>query len=74
MENENLKDEQVKDNIVKPVVSGSLQSEAIEFAEWIRTFESLDKKHGFWVIERQLSSEELYYHYLRDRERWRNDR
>jgi hypothetical protein len=55
-------------------VSGSLQAEAVEFAEWIRTFDALDKKGGFWILESQLSSEELYKGFLRDRERWRNDR
>ncbi len=55
-------------------VSGSLQAEAIEFAEWIRTFDSLEKKQGFWIIESQISSEDLYKGFLKDRERWRNDR
>ena len=30
-------------------LSGSLQSEAVEFAEWIRTFEALERKEGFWM-------------------------
>jgi len=58
----------------KTDVSGSLQAEAVEFAEWIRTFDALDKKDGFWILESQLSSEELYKGFLRDKERWRNDR
>jgi hypothetical protein len=49
------------------------QLEAVEFAEWLRTFDSLEKKHGFWLIESQISSEELYKLFLKDRERWRND-
>lgn len=57
-----------------PHVSGSLQAEAVEFAEWIRTFDSLEKKQGFWIIESQISSEDLYKGFLKDRERWRNDR
>jgi len=57
----------------KSDVSGSLQAEAIEFAEWIRTFDSLEKKQGFWIIESQISSENLYKGFLKDRERWRND-
>jgi len=49
-------------------------NEAIEFAEWLRTFEPLTKDNGYWVLECQISSEELYNTYLRDRERWRNER
>jgi len=55
-------------------VSGSLREDAIEFAECIKTFDALDKKNGFWILEMQISSEELYNHYLLDRVRWRNDR
>jgi hypothetical protein len=44
--------------------------EAIEFAEWIRTFEVLERENGFWVIESQVSSEELYSAYLEDKERF----
>jgi hypothetical protein len=73
MENENL-NEAVNPALNKTDVSGSLQAEAVEFAEWIRTFDALDKKDGFWILESQLSSEELYKGFLRDRERWRNDR
>lgn len=54
-------------------VSFSLQAEAVEFAEWIRAFESLERQHGFWVIEGQISSEDLYKGFLKDRERWRNE-
>lgn len=35
-------------------------NEAIEFAEWLRTFSSLEKKDGFWVLDSQIASEELY--------------
>jgi hypothetical protein len=73
MKNENL-NETENPALNKTDVSNSLRVEAIEFAEWIRTFEALYKKHGFWILEMQLSSEELYDHYLLDRERWRNDR
>ena len=48
-----------------------LPEDAIEFAEWIRTFDPLEKKNGFWISGKRLSSEDLYYHYLRDRARWR---
>lgn len=41
-----------------------LKAEAIAFAEWLRTFESLEKKNGFWILESQISSEELYKAYL----------
>lgn len=63
-----------KQPLQQPLVSGALQSEAIEFAEWIRTFGQLEKKNGFWILESQISSERLYKGYLDDRERWRNDR
>lgn len=69
-----MSNEEQNKPLQQPLVSGSLRGEAIEFAEWIRTFDALDKKHGFWVLESQLSSEELYDGYLNDRERWRNDR
>lgn len=50
------------------------KKDAIEFAEWLRTFEPLEKKNGFWILESQISSEELYNSYLRDREHWRNNK
>jgi len=50
----------------------NMRLEAVEFAEWLRTFEVLYKMNGFWVLESQISSEELYNNYLQDRERWRN--
>jgi len=46
------------------VIDLQIELEAIEFAEWLRTFEALDKMNGFWVLESQISN-------LRDRERWR---
>jgi len=51
-----------------------IRKESIEFSEWIRTFDALDKKDGFWILESQISSEELYNHYLLDRVRWRSER
>jgi hypothetical protein len=51
-----------------------LQSEAVEFAEWIRTFEALERKQGFWIIEDQISSEYLYKGFLKNRELWRDSR
>lgn len=45
--------------------------EAIEFGEWLRTFEILDKMHGYWVLEHQVSTESLYKVYLKDRHKWR---
>ena len=47
-------------------------NEAIEFAEWLRTFKPLKKENGYWILESQISSDELYDVYLKDRERWRN--
>lgn len=54
------------------VIDLRIEVESIEFAEWLRTFEVLDKINGFWVVESQISSSKLYENYLRDRERWRN--
>jgi hypothetical protein len=48
-------------------------NESIEFAEWLRTFKPLTKDHGYWVLQSQISSEELYSAYLKDRERWRKE-
>jgi hypothetical protein len=50
----------------------SLQIEAIELLEWIRTFKSLEKKQDYWELGRKISSEQLYEGYLNDRERWRS--
>ena len=48
-----------------------VNDEAIEFAEWLRSFEVLSKENGYWVLDCQVSSEELYKNYLCDRDRWR---
>ena len=50
------------------------KKDAIEFAEWIRTFEVLEKKHGYWVLESQVSSEALYAAYLEDKERFERNK
>jgi hypothetical protein len=50
-------------------VKEAKKTEAIEFAEWIRTFEVLEKRDGFWVLESQVSTEELYTAYLEDKNR-----
>jgi hypothetical protein len=34
--------------------------EAIEFGEWLRTFDALTKENGFWVLESQVSTKDLY--------------
>lgn len=48
-------------------------NEAIEFAEWLRTFGSLEKQNGQWVILKQISSAELYQQFLREKEQLRKD-
>lgn len=48
----------------------SSAKEAIEFAEWLRTFELLQKKDGFWILDCQISSKELYSGFLANREDW----
>lgn len=35
-------------------------AEAINFAEWLRLLEALDKSNGQWVLESQISTEKLY--------------
>lgn len=50
------------------------KEQAVEFAAWIRTFDSLEKKQQFWIVESQVSDEELFNAYLKDRERWLNER
>jgi len=52
----------------------TISEEAIEFAEWLRTFPALEKKNVFWILERQISSKKLYNSYLIDRARWRKER
>lgn len=34
--------------------------DAVEFGEWLRTFEPLYKEDGYWVLESQISTEQLY--------------
>lgn len=46
------------------------KKQAIDFAAWIRTFEALEKKDGFWVCEQQISDEELFEFYLNNRKEW----
>lgn len=46
------------------------KEQAVEFAAWIRTFNSLENKQQHWVIESEISDEELFNGYLKDRERW----
>jgi hypothetical protein len=36
------------------------ENDAVAFAEWLRTFDALDKQNGQWVLESQLSSQQLY--------------
>lgn len=59
---------------VRQAVEQNQKVEAIEFAEWIRTFDALDKKDGFWILESQLSSKDLYESFLMEKNVLRNDR
>lgn len=38
----------------------------IKFAEWIRTFEALERQNGQWVIESQLSDEQIVKAFIAD--------
>ena len=66
-----LKEHLSEQSMQADVIDLQIELEAIEFAEWLRTFEALDKMNGFWFLESQISSNKLYDGYLRDRERWR---
>ena len=44
-----------------------IKNDAIDFAEWLRTFEPLTKENGYWVLECQISSENLYKAYVHDK-------
>ncbi len=37
---------------------------AIAFGEWLRTFDALTRENGYWVLESQISTEELYEAFL----------
>jgi len=39
------------------------ESDAVEFADWLKTFEPLTKENNQWVLDCQISSQELYNHY-----------
>ncbi len=43
------------------------KGQAIEFAAWIRTFDTLERKNQFWIMESQLSDEELFNAFLKDK-------
>ena len=47
-------------------LSSKQGADAIAFAEWLRTFEGLTRENGYWVLDSQISSEELYDVYLKD--------
>lgn len=36
------------------------------FAEWIRTFEALERQNGQWVIESQLSDKQIVRAFIED--------
>lgn len=38
-----------------------------EFAEWIRTFEALERQNGQWVIESQLSDKDIVKAFIEDK-------
>lgn len=63
---------QIKPTRVTEKVSDE-QIEAIEFAEWLRTFSVLTKENGYWVLEMQISSKKLYEAYLENRVEWRKN-
>lgn len=42
---------------------------AIEFGEWLKTFESLTREGGQWVIESQITTEELFNLFINDEHR-----
>lgn len=44
------------------------EEDAVGFAEWIRTFEALDKQHGYWVLESQITTAQLYEKFKQQKE------
>jgi len=40
---------------------------AIEFGEWLKTFDALEREGGQWVIETQITTEDLFKSFLRDK-------
>lgn len=66
----NITDFQQEDNPFVMACCKISKEQAIEFAEWIRTFEPLEKTDGFWVLDSQISETELFDLYLKDRDRW----
>lgn len=44
-----------------------MYNDAIEFGDWLKTFEPLTKENNQWVLDCQISTEELYEAFLRDK-------
>lgn len=40
------------------------ETDAVEFGEWLRTFDALTRVNGHWCLESQISTEQLYHHFL----------
>jgi len=39
---------------------------AVEFGEWLRTFDSLTRENGQWVLESQITTEKLFNGFIKD--------
>lgn len=44
-----------------------MKNNAIEFGDWLKTFQPLTKENDQWVLDCQISTEELYEGFLRDK-------
>lgn len=51
-------------------LSKEVRANVVEFVEWVGTFDALKKTDKHWCIESQVTIEQLYEHYLKDRDRW----
>lgn len=49
------------------VTNLAMEDNAVEFGEWLRTFDVLTKEHGYWILDCQISTKELYDHFLKDK-------
>ena len=64
-----------KEKELRDIIIEISNEDKIEFAEWIRSFNSLEKINnngeGVWIIEHQITDKELHDGFLQNRNHWR---